>query len=123
MNIGKKLNRLKNEDFIWLIYFFIVIAALYSNNDERKYLFTKNNKYYKETKIINTIILTIAFFIYLYFVLLEAEDLNDYQNKLNEQSYIEHTARLVASILFLVGGAIYVILELVSKEPDEVGFI
>lgn len=123
MNIGVKLNRLKNEDFIWIIYFFVAIAALYSNSEERKYYMSKSIDAKRKVKTVNITILTIAFFIYLYFVLLSTDDLKDFKNNLDNPKYAEAMARLIASILFLIGGAIYVVLEIVSNEPDEVGFI
>ena len=30
-DISRRLKRLRNEDIIWIIYFFIVVFALYSN--------------------------------------------------------------------------------------------
>lgn len=123
MSIDEKFKRLKEEDFIWIVYFFIAAAALYSNNEERKYYLTRNNNFYKKQKTINIIILTIAFFIYLYFILNQTEDLKNMEKNFYSQTYRENFARLIASILFLVGGAIYVVLEIVQTEPDEVGFI
>ena len=123
MNIGVKLQRLKEEDFIWIIYFFIVIAALYSDEEERKYYLNKDVKAYKKVKTINITVLTIAFFIYLYFVLINTQDLTNWQNNLNNKKYTENLARLIAAILFLVGGAIYVVLEITSNDLDELGFI
>ena len=123
MNIGVKLNRLKQEDFIWIIYIFIAFAAMYSNSLEKDY-YTKNDKkaFYKE-KAINTTIFVIAFFIYLYFLLLTTEDLSNMEKNFQDKTYLETFAKLIAAILFLIGGAIYVITELTSTEPEEVGFI
>ena len=42
LNLEKKLKRLKNEDIIWIIYFFIVVFALYSNKLDREYLLKKD---------------------------------------------------------------------------------
>ena len=42
-DISKKLKRLRNEDFIWIVYFFIVVFALYSNKLDRDYLLKKDN--------------------------------------------------------------------------------
>lgn len=123
MNIGIKLQRLNQEDFIWIIYFFIVIAALYSNHLERTY-YTKHDKSaFPKQKAINVTILSIAFFIYLYFLLTITEDLSNMKKNFNDPNYIQTFAKLVASILFLVGGAIYVVLEIIAQEPDEIGVI
>ena len=69
-DISKNLKRLRNEDFIWIVYFFIVVFALYSNKLDRDYLLKKDNEAYKREKYINITIFFIAFFIYLYFLLL-----------------------------------------------------
>lgn len=123
MNIGVKLNRLNQEDFIWIIYAFIVLAALYSNNLERDY-YTKHEKkaFYKQ-KAINVTILVIAFFIYLYFVIIITDDLNHMEKNFQNKDYLINLARLVGAILFLVGGAIQVVIEAIQSEPDEIGFI
>lgn len=123
MNIGVKLQRLKEEDFIWIIYFFIAMAALYSNNLERDY-YTKHDKSaYKKEKTINITILVIAFFIYLYFILILIDDMSNIEKSFNNPIYRQKFAKLVAAILFLVGGAIYAVLEITTNEIDEVGFI
>lgn len=46
-DVEKKLKRLKNEDIIWIIYFFIVVFALYSNKLDRDYLLKKDKEAYK----------------------------------------------------------------------------
>ena len=74
-DVEKKLKRLKNEDIIWIIYFFIVVFALYSNKLDRDYLLKKDKEAYKREKSINITIFFVAFFIYLYFLLLLTEDI------------------------------------------------
>lgn len=121
MNINEKLKRLKTEDLIWIIYFFIAGAALYSNIDERKYLLTKNLKAYKEKKNINTTIFVIALIIYIYFVLINTEDLSI--TKYTDSNYIYRELQLIGSLLFLIGGIIYLIVEIKEPFPDEIALI
>ena len=52
-DVEKKLKRLKNEDIIWIVYFFIVVFALYSNKLDRDYLLKKDKDAYKREKSIN----------------------------------------------------------------------
>ena len=75
MNIGIKLQRLKTEDLIWVIYFFIVIGALMSNKYEKNYLLTGDYRNQKTFKVLNITLLCVAFIIYLYFVLINYEDI------------------------------------------------
>lgn len=115
-DINKKLKRLKNEDFIWIIYFFIVVFALYSNKLDRDFLLKKDNEAYKREKYINITIFFIAFFIYLYFLLLLTEDLGSMEKNFNDPAYRSTFIQLIAAILFLIGGAIYLINEITRKD-------
>ena len=120
----KKLKQLKTEDFIWIIYFFISAFAILSNNYERKYLLNKQNiEAYKKEKTINITVFIVVFFIYLYFVLLISQDLNSMEKNFNNPNYRNTFLKLIASLLFLVGGAIFIFQEINSNELDEIGFI
>lgn len=123
-DISKKLKRLRNEDFIWIVYFFIVVFALYSNKLDRDYLLKKDNEAYKREKYINITIFFIAFFIYLYFLLLLTEDLSSMEKNFNDPAYRSTFIQLIAAILFLIGGAIYLINEITRKDDAlDVGLI
>ena len=123
-DISKKLKRLRNEDFIWIVYFFIVVFALYSNKLDRDYLLKKVNEAYKREKYINITIFFIAFFIYLYFLLLLTEDLGSMEKNFNDPVYRSTFIQLIAAILFLIGGAIYLINEITRKDDAlDVGLI
>lgn len=120
-NIYEKLRLLKNEDLIWLIYIFIAFAAIFSNFYEKQYILFKNKNAYKKSKTINVCILTIAFFIYLYFVLLIYNGIDALKN--NYEKYKLQQAKLIGAILFLTGGLIYLITEIQSNDEDEVAVI
>lgn len=123
-DVEKKLKRLKNEDIIWIIYFFIVVFALYSNKLDRDYLLKKDKDAYKREKSINITIFFIAFFIYLYFLLLLTEDLGNMEKNFDNPNYRSTFIQLIAAILFLIGGAIYLINEITRKNDDlDVGLI
>ena len=123
-DISKKLKKLRNEDFIWIVYFFIVVFALYSNKLDRDYLLKKNNEAYKREKYINITIFFVAFFIYLYFLLLLTEDLGSMEKNFNDPAYRSTFIQLIAAILFLIGGAIYLINEITRKDDAlDVGLI
>lgn len=123
-DVEKKLKRLKNEDIIWIIYFFIVVFALYSNKLDRDYLLKKDKNAYKREKSINITIFFIAFFIYLYFLLLLTEDLGIMEKNFDDPNYRSTFIQLIAAILFLIGGAIYLINEITRKDDDlDVGLI
>ncbi len=123
-DVEKKLKRLKNEDIIWIVYFFIVVFALYSNKLDRDYLLKKDKEAYKREKSINITIFFVAFFIYLYFLLLLTEDLGNMEKNFDDPNYRSTFIQLIAAILFLIGGAIYLINEITRKDDDlDVGLI
>lgn len=123
-DVEKKLKRLKNEDIIWIVYFFIVVFALYSNKLDRDYLLKKDKDAYKREKSINITIFFIAFFIYLYFLLLLTEDLGNMEKNFDNPNYRSTFIQLIAAILFLIGGAIYLINEITRKDDDlDIGLI
>lgn len=103
--IYRQLKQLKEEDFIWLIYFFIVIFALIANRFEENYLLTKNTYSKKKTQKITTTILMTAFFIYLYFTLISFDNLEYLKRNSTKKEVKVAFERLIANILFLVGGA------------------
>lgn len=122
MEILNRLKQLRNEDFIWIIYFFIATFALLSNVFERDFVLTKNSNSLKKSKTINVIIFFVAFFIYLYFVLLFTSNLNNMERNFNNAKYRNTFLQLIAALLFLVGGAIYLMQEILTNEVDEIGF-
>ena len=73
---------------------------------------------------INITIFFIAFFIYLYFLLLLTEDLGNMEKNFDDPNYRSTFIQLIAAILFLIGGAIYLINEITRKDDDlDVGLI
>ncbi len=109
-----KLTKLNKEDFIWLIYIFIAVFAIVSNYYERKYVISKN-KYYKNIyKKINIILLSIGLLIYLYFVIINYEDIKN-----SKYGYLKE----FASVMFLIGGALLLYIEYNNSTDIEEGII
>ena len=123
MNIFNRLQRLNSENKIWIIYFFIAAFALLANHYEKDFLLKRNINDYQKEKTIHIVIFFVAFFIYLYFVLVFTEDLNNMEKNFNNARYRQALLKLVAAILFLIGGAIYLIQEVSTNEIEEIGFI
>lgn len=121
-DINEQLNDLKIEDLIWIIYFFLAIAALISNQFEKDSLIRNNRKFNNTSKSINITIFTITFFIYLYFAYINWRDIKKDISSNNRNAF-ESQARLIAALLFLVGGTIYLIVEIRSGNANELGFI
>lgn len=124
MGIGVKLQRLRNEDFIWIVYFFIVLAALVSDKLEREFVLTNDYTKQKKFKLINIAILVVAFFIYLYFVLINYDDICYLRGNATKKEVLTSHAAFIAALLFLVGGIITLWAEIHRDTPQEdVGII
>ena len=120
-DINEKLRLLKNEDLIWITYIFISITAIVSNHFEKQYDLTNNSEAYKKFKTINICIFTIAFFIYLYFLITIYSKLKNV--KQTTEKYCLTQAQLFGAILFLIGGVIYLIVEISETEESEIAII
>ena len=123
MDVYNRLNKLNNENIIWIIYFFIASFALLANYYEKDYVLNKSKDSYGKQKAIHIAIFLIAFFIYLYFVLTITKDLNNMEKNFNNSDYRNTFLKLIAALLFLIGGAIYLVQEVSTNEFDEIGFV
>ena len=102
-SIYRELKLLNNEDIVWLIYYFIITFAILSNKLERDNLFNKDVEKKKRAEKINTFILIVAFFIYLYFAYVSMDNFKNCRTQKEKRISFE---RLVVNFLFLVAGAI-----------------
>ena len=118
MNIGVKLQRVNEENFIWLVYFFIVIAALLSNAYEKYFLETGDYRKQKIFKTLNITIFCVAFFIYLYFVIISYQNVQVLREKSTKKEVLSAHMQLIASLLFLVAGGIALLAEINREDPD-----
>ncbi len=124
MNIGVKLQRINHEDFIWVIYLFIALAALVSDQFEKDYIINNNLESQKKFKLINITVLIIAFFIYIYFVLLNYKSISELKEDAKRKEVLTSHLSLIVSLLFLVAGLLNIIVELHRDTPEEdIGFI
>lgn len=106
MNINKSLDNIEKENLIWLIYLFIIGANFISNYFEEKFLLTKDPHVIKIVRSINLLVLSIALIIYIYYVYLSYQGI-----KKNTKNSIFKYLILIASILVLIGGIIYLYVE------------
>ena len=67
-DLKEKLNELKIEDYIWLIYIGIIFFSWYSNSLERKYFIFKDEESKRKYRTIMIVIFSILIVVYLYFL-------------------------------------------------------
>ena len=118
MNVGVKIQRVNQENLVWVVYFFIIIAALLSNAYEKYFLETKDYSKEKIFRTLNITIFSVAFFIYLYFVLVTYENLEELKRTGTKKEVLNAHITFIASILFLVAGGISLYAEINKENPD-----
>lgn len=118
MNIGVQLQRIKTEDFIWVIYFFIALFAIISDAYEKNFLIYKDYKSKKIYKTINITIFVVALFIYVYFVFINYEDVQMLKKEATKKEVLNRHLSLISALLFLVGGVIALYVEITGDVPD-----
>ena len=119
-DINKTLKELKIEDFIWIVYLFIAGLALFSNFLERKAILNNDGLAKKEYKTINICLLSVGFFIYLYFLIVAYQDVKEVNSNVTLKELIVKNARFVACALFIVGSVITILCEINSDEDTDI---
>ena len=115
-DLNKKLNQLKNEDFIWIIYLGIIALSFYSNHLEREYFLKKNpndKERYQQNMIL---IFSILIIVYLYFL---KDAFEDFKNLSPNDSYKRKkliTLSFIASLLIAISGFIFLYIALVDDD-------
>ena len=122
MDTEKKLSlkRIDIESCLWIIYIFLIGFNLYSNYLEKLYLKTNQPFYKKKFQNINKVVLTVILLIYIYFVYIAYQDetsLTRYNSNKKKKFYTDLI--FIASILFLIGGAISLYVASKSDILDE----
>lgn len=121
--VKKRLNQIKTENIIWLIYIGIIIASWYSNYLEKDY-FINNNIQSKEKyrKIIITIFI-ILIICYLYFLNDSYQDIKNLKN--NETTTKKNLVYLsfIGSLLVTISGFIFLYIAIKDEKLDiEIAF-
>ena len=118
-DISENLKELEIEDFIWIISLFSACFALLSNKLEKDYLYTHNLSKEKEYKTINIALLVIAFFIYLYFMMLNYKRIKNSTHQSFKQMRINN-ANFLASTLIVLATIIYIMTSILSTNELEI---
>lgn len=106
--LKEKLDELKTEDYVWLLYIGIIIISWYSNNVERKYFITGDLKSKEKYQRLMVLIFTILLVVYFYFTKSSYDDIlklkqSDSKSKkdLTYLSFLGSFLILISSIIFL----------------------
>ena len=106
-DLTKKLEELRIEDYIWVIYIGIIILSWYSNNLERKYfIYNDEGSKFKYRKII-ILIFTILIFVYLYFLKDSYDSVKELKETDGDEKKRLVILSFIASLLIVISGFIF----------------
>lgn len=118
-----KLNDIKQENKIWIIYLIIILLSYYANTKEKEYILTNNEQIKKEYRALLIIIFSTLVIIYYYFAqdsILKVKTLNT--NDSNKKKDLTKLSS-IASILILISGIIFLIIAILDEKIDvEIAF-
>ena len=124
--MNDKLDRLEDikiENFVWIIYIGIIILSWYANSKEVKFILYNDEKAKKEYQNLMILIFTILVIIYAYFTKDSYDDLMNLNESDTEKKKILHLASFIGSFLVLISGFIFLGIVIVDDEIDtEIAF-
>jgi uncharacterized membrane protein len=113
-----RLNKLKIEDFIWIIYLIIIILSFYANEIEREYFINKNEKakkYYHDLMVFIFFVLLIVYAYFTYDNYTDIKSLNS--NESNTKTKFTYIS-FVASLLIFISGILFLYIAIKDEEIE-----
>lgn len=115
-SIKERLEELKNEDFIWVIYIGIIFLSWFSNSLERTYFKTFNTEYRDKYRSIIILIFSVLIVVYFYFFKESLKDLTNLKENDSDQKKILVFLSFLGSLFILLSGIIF--LYIAIKDED-----
>lgn len=118
-----RLNDIKIENFIWIIYIGIIFLSWYANSREKDYILTNNDDSRKEYQNIMIFIFIILIFVYYYFAKDSYDELKKIkQNESGKTKYLSYLS-FIGSALILISGILFLIIAVEDDNIDvEIAF-
>ena len=114
----EKLNDIRTENMVWLIYIGIIILSYYANSKENKYLLYNDQKAKKEYQNLLIIIFSILLVIYYHFAKDSYEDVQKLNNFDSNKKKTLTKFLFVASLIILISGIIFLGLAITDDDID-----
>lgn len=113
-----KLEDIKIENFIWVIYIGIIFLSWYANSREKKYLLYNDEQSKREYQNLLILIFSILVIVYYYFV---KSSYDDYMNSVDSADNRKKNLRLasfIGSFLVLISGVIFLSIAIMDENID-----
>ena len=118
-----RLNDIKIENYIWIIYIGIIVLSWYANSNEKDFIINKNENSKKEYQALMILIFTILLFIYYYFTIDSYDDVRELTSLDSKKKFVLRYASFVGSFLILISGIIFLIIAILDDNIDtEIAF-
>ena len=113
-----KLEDIKIENFVWIIYIGIIFLSWYANSKEKDFIINKNENSKKEYQALMILIFTILLFIYYYFAKDSYDDYIKLENEDDDRKKNLHLASFIGSFLVLISGVIFLSIAIMDENID-----
>lgn len=117
-SIEERLQEIKIEDYIWVIYIIIIILSWYANSKEEDYLINSNNKSKEEYRNIMIFIFDVLVIIYFYFTKDSYNGVKNLRNTDTEKKKYLTYASFIGSLLILISGVIFLFIAISDEDID-----
>ena len=115
--MNSKLDRLQDiriENYIWVIYIIIIFISWYANSKEKKFILYNDEVSRREYQNLLVLIFSILLIIYYYFTKSSYDDLNELTINDSNKKIILTYASFIASLLIFISGMIFLTMKTVS---------
>ena len=113
-----KLEDIKEENLIWIIYIIIIILSYYANSKEKKYLLYNDEQSKREYQNLLILIFSILVIVYYYFAKDSYDDYIKLKNENNDRKKDLHLALFIGSFLVLISGVIFLSIAIMDENID-----
>ena len=113
-----KLEDIKIENFVWIIYIGIIFLSWYANSREKKYLLYNDEESRREYQSILILIFSILVVVYYYFA---KSSYDDYMNSVDSADNRKKNLLLtsfIGSFLVLISGVIFLSIAIMDENID-----
>lgn len=119
--MNSKLDRLQDiriENYIWVIYIIIIFISWYANSKEKKFILYNDEVSRMEYQNLLVLIFSILLIIYYYFTKSSYDDLNELTINDSNKKIILTYASFIASLLIFISGMIFLTIAIMDEEID-----
>lgn len=119
--MNRKLDRLQDiriENYIWVIYIIIIFISWYANSKEKKFILYNDEVSRREYQNLLVLIFSILLIIYYYFTKSSYDDLNELTINDGNKKIILTYASFIASLLIFISGMIFLTIAIMDEEID-----